>query len=723
MTMPGKNKFIQSIPSGIRAGTVVLLWSLLQPSAVLHGINRLIPLLQQKQEPLRHEVTVTLKLVQVYVTDKKGNPVQDLEQKDFIVFDNGKKQRVTEFERHILALPALAKAAQPEEAGKTPLPAARALMTRKFFLLFDFAYNNPKGILKAKEAALHFIDTKLQPTDELGVLSYSGLNSLSIVEFLTSDHHQAREVIAGIGLKQSAGRVENLQEKYYQEVTGTNPVDAGEWGKITLRKPENQLPDMGVKLDLEKDPTLRNWKFQEKGEFYALMFSEKMKVLAQALRYVPGQKHVVLFSSGVPYSLIYGIQAPYGDGRLGSWGDSLLKQRYEDMLQELSASNCIIYALNTEEIGASLRKDLGTMGVFSLQKMTSATGGKYFGNISDYEKDLEKIQNLTGCYYVVGYSIDDQWDGAYHKIRVEVNRPGCEVHAQKGYFNSKPFPKYSDLEKMLHLVDLALSEKPLSQTPAYFPLSALPWAAGQETALCLMTKIPKEKVPEILQGKAEVISLIFDQAENLIELRRTEETFSKFAEANIYYYSLLPLSPGSYKCRIVIRNLETGQGAVAASSSVIPEKQPKGFQLLPPLLLTQEENSRHLSGFVPEKISEKFESFSFPDFFHFNPGRYSPFLDDSLPANSPVPAILCCSTAGLADPEIQISASLVEKASGEATPLTLTIHSEVKEIEREILFVDIPVPQLPAGEYALNLIARDLKSQQESQVTKILQIK
>ncbi|MGD8538712.1 MAG: hypothetical protein PVI66_08340 [Candidatus Aminicenantes bacterium] len=46
-----------------------------------------IPLLENKtQAPKQeqHEVTVTLKLIQVYVTDKDGKSAMDLELKDFI---------------------------------------------------------------------------------------------------------------------------------------------------------------------------------------------------------------------------------------------------------------------------------------------------------------------------------------------------------------------------------------------------------------------------------------------------------------------------------------------------------------------------------------------------------------------------------------------------------------------------------------------------------------
>ncbi|MGB7294437.1 MAG: hypothetical protein WBC70_02525, partial [Candidatus Aminicenantales bacterium] len=136
------------------------------------GLDGFLPGDQQEQTQLRHEVAVTLKLVQVYVTDKKGNPVLDLSKDDFIVYDEGQKQALTEFERHVLRLPG-GKEETPPEVVETPAPPARDLMPRKFFLFLDFAFNNAKGIDKTKEAALHFIDTQLQPTDEVGLLSYS----------------------------------------------------------------------------------------------------------------------------------------------------------------------------------------------------------------------------------------------------------------------------------------------------------------------------------------------------------------------------------------------------------------------------------------------------------------------------------------------------------------------------------------------------------------------
>ena len=527
---------------------------------------------QQEKSAIRHEVAVTLKLVQVFVVDKKGNPVLDLAKDDFVISDNGREQFITEFEKHTLNLPSPGAVEEPASLEETPLLSPRNLMPRKFFLFFDFAYNNPKGIIKAKEAALHFIDTQLRPTDEVGVLSYSGLENLELWEYLTTDHKKVREVVEAFGLKKLSGRVDNLQEKYYEAVTGQNPVDAGAWGRATLRGNEKRLPDMGAKPDLERKPEMKQWVFSEKGELHAVMFADRLKDLALALRYIPGQKNMVLLSSGVPYSLIYGIQAPYGDVRFGSFGNSLLKQRYEDMLNELTASNCLIYALDTEEAGASLKKETRTMGIFTLQKMTSATGGKYFGNINLYEEHIENIQNLTGCYYVLGYSIDEKWDGAFHTIKVEVGRPGCEVHAQKGYHNPKLFREYNELEKMLHLVDLALNEKPVFQTPVHFPVMRATCPPDKKSNLCLSAELPLEKIREILQGKFEIVSIVFDDRGNTVELKREEKTFSGLPEDKVMYQVDFRLTLGTYECRVIVRNLETGSGAVGGTSVSIEKE-------------------------------------------------------------------------------------------------------------------------------------------------------
>jgi VWFA-related protein len=655
------------------------------------GLNLYPNCLQEKKDEttLQHEVTVTLKLIQVYVTDKKGNPVVDLGKDDFVIYDNGKQKSITEFERHILAIPSMEEEIQPQIIQESVLPAPRELMNRKFFLFFDFAYSSPRGILKAKEAALHFIDNQLQPSDEVGVLSYSALKSLTLHEYLTIDHRKIREVVGSFGLRDIHGRAENFEEEYWNKMKDQNPVEASKEGK--------------------KDQLVLN---RIESLHQAANFSQKMNEFAKALRYIPGHKHILLFSSGLPYSMMYGVNL---------MGSEELRARfaYEDMLKELSASNSKIYSLNTEDLskppgGIKIR------GVFSLQDISSLTGGKYLGHINSYEKHMQKIQNLTGCYYVLGYYIDEKWDGKYQKIKVKVNRSGCKVYAQKGYFNPKSFSEYTRFEKMLHLVDLALSEDPLFQTPYRFPLTTLPCSFGREMNLCLVSKIPMEKIQDILKGKVEIINIIFDADENIIELKKQEREFPETHENNVYYYSFFSLSPGEYKCRIVIRNLETGRGAVAASPAEIYERQEREIELLPPLLLISEQSALYVKGAVPHG-KEAFSSLE--GYFHFDSARYAPLMEEELQSGSIVSAVVPCLAPDIPEPEVTISASLIDLSSREVIPLEILTLSEAKEKELRLCFVEFRIPDGIAGEYALSFTAEDIKTSSVSEMTRIFKIK
>src|SRR5512136_2377037 len=68
-----------------------------------------------QQPPLKYEVSVTLKLIQVYVTDKSGRPVRDLTKNEFTLMDNGKPVTISAFERHDLA-------AAPTAGVEAPAP-------------------------------------------------------------------------------------------------------------------------------------------------------------------------------------------------------------------------------------------------------------------------------------------------------------------------------------------------------------------------------------------------------------------------------------------------------------------------------------------------------------------------------------------------------------------------------------------------------------------------
>jgi VWFA-related protein len=155
------------------------------------------------QAPLQHEVTVALKLIQVYVTDKKGNPISDLRQDEFVLYDNKDEKTITEFENHTLLLPGnehqtvTLTPAPPEKAPAPPAP----LMSRTFFFLFDLVFADQGGFRLGRQAAIRYLETSLKPEDHVAVLSFTGGRSLNVLHRPDREQAKAKRAIEAIGLE------------------------------------------------------------------------------------------------------------------------------------------------------------------------------------------------------------------------------------------------------------------------------------------------------------------------------------------------------------------------------------------------------------------------------------------------------------------------------------------------------------------------------------------
>jgi len=630
------------------------------------------------QKPLQYEARVTVKLIQVIVLDKQGKPVTDLKKEDFVLTDNGQEMKLTEFEKHLLSLPS-AETAVEERVAATPLPAPR-LLNRKFFLFFDFAYNSPAGVRKMGEVARNFLDTQVLPTDEIGVVSISLIKRLQVHLYLTTDHAKVRKLVSKIGLRDSTDRFEDLEDKYQRELKAAGLADERSETKYTQPMPE--MPGLEM---------------AEMWRLYSLHYIDCLTALAIALRSIPGQKHLVLFSEGIPYPMAY---PP---------GTSAKFNRYEIMLREMQTSNVAVHALYTGGITLS---DWLT-GAWTLAKTSYDTGGQYWLNMYNYEPFVEKVSTSTGSYYVLGYPISETWDGKYHRIRVTVKRPGCDVRAQFGYFNPKPFADYTDLEKTIQLVDLALADKPLSQTPDRFEMAALPFSPDPAGNLVFAARIPREKIGNIVGKKVEVVSLVFNAADEIVELRRSEEDLTNVAQSGAYLLSVLAVPPGAYKCRIVMRNLETGAAAVAGVSTSVPEAKASGIALLPPTLWKPQRSASYLKGFVP-KASGKAPTRSLSEILGFDTRQYVPYTEKTLPSPSEIWASFRCAVAKNAAPKIKISAFLENLELGGVVAIPLAILSDKAEPSGKAYLARLDIPEVEPGPYRLYLKAEEETSGESS---------
>jgi hypothetical protein len=419
-------------------------------------------------------------------------------------------------------------------------------------------------------------------------------------------------------------------------------------------------------------------------------FSAAMKELATSLRYLPGYKSLILFSAGIPRYILHDS------------ADSGIRDKFEDMGRELGAASTALYAVNTDGARAHLKKERGKLGDHSLMKLSDLSGGKYFADVTHYEAIAQEIQAITGNYYILGYYIHEKWDGKFHEIKVKVKRKGCRVIAQEGYFNPKPFWEFSEFEKQLHFLDLALNENPYSQSPLDFPLRILTCFSQQDTGLIILSELSKEKMREVMGSDTELAVLILDKSQNVVDSSQGKIDFSSVSGSYVYPYAIFYVPPSDYDCRLVLRNLKTGRAAVARAEASLLEKQ-EGIQLLPPLLLVPGKSAAFMK---VSKSSDEKARLSLNKVYPFVSSRHAPLLEELTLGTSKLLAVTPCLVRNIPKPKIQFSAYLIRQPTGEKIILPCSILTTKKSEEKpDYSLLELSLPDLTSGRYFLYLVA------------------
>lgn len=183
-------------------------------------------------------------LVDAVVTDKKGNYIRDLAQKDFKVWEDGKEQALTSFSF--------------QDSTGSPGSAPPHYMV----LFFDNSTMNPSDQISARDAAAKFIDANAGPDRLMAIVDFGG--SVHISQNFTADAARLKQVV--MGLKGSS----------------VSP---------------NAEPPMVASLGAPSiGPSLSN----AEADFGIRSVLLALRSLAKSLSTVPGRKTLVMLTSGFP---------------------------------------------------------------------------------------------------------------------------------------------------------------------------------------------------------------------------------------------------------------------------------------------------------------------------------------------------------------------------------------------------------------------------------------
>ena len=653
------------------------------------------------QRAPKYDAAAIIKLVAVRVLDAAGRPVTGLRKEDFLLTDNGARQVITEFESYVLGEAGVELVAAGKEA-QAPAP----LLKRRLFIFLDLQGSDADGLKNAKAAALHFVDTQLRPGDEVGVIGFSPMRGFFIQEFLTSDIGKIRKAIErakelppsaatamGFGPDDGGGRQGGGRGGRGSAIVSEGSgYEAGTSGDPNAANLGRGSGGVGSFIGASATVTVPGTSKYAKNDFEPRMFD-----LAETLKYVPGNKSLVLFSSR----------------DLGAAAKSLG--------QSFAASGTPVYAVNTKNWiikggmtgGEFAVKEKHLYLEHSLKDLALASGGEYFADIEAVSTIAGEVQTLSGNFYVLGYYIKENWDGKFHKVAVELEKPGYRVLAQAGYFSPKPFADMSDFEKELHLFDLLYADRPAAEA-LDMPAAELGVALAEGRVGVVLVEAAVDPKAGVSPAKVELIALIRNEDRVPVVSRKWALDLAAYNGKTLVFSIGSPSEPGKYDGRVIVRDIETGRPAAGRFFFEVPAATAGDIVLSSPVILVPGEATKLVrleSG--PARRGQAAER-TLVDLYPFIPKDRRIVVRDIETGTGQIMVVLPVRVPageGGVPLRVEVAARLIPRSGGEDIPLDVqVVEAKTSKDGREFLILRIDLPSPGPGEYELEIAAEEAAS-------------
>lgn len=545
---------------------------------------------------MKETVNVNVIEVPVSVVDSSGNPVHGLTAANFEVYDGGKKQTITSFDKIDFG------STENATSAISPLnPAAR----RSFLLLFDLGYSQPKSLVRAQEAARNFVKTAVQPRDLVGVGTLDNDHGFRLQTAFTTDRELVDSVIADPSGFHGNDPLQIANKTFVADLTNGD----------SLKTPQQVSGNATVSMS---ELAERQQQLTRSNEQYMKARVEKqvdyLGQLAKTLRAVPGRKQVILLSEGFDAKYLQGrdvrdiagatrdtnsvTSGQYwnvdSDARYGSSSALSLLDR---MAQAFRASDVVLHAIDiqgvrvqNDESGSNFNSNAG---LFTISR---PTGGEVFQNSNDLKNNFARMLRQQEVVYVLAFQ--GQWgnSGKYHDLRVKLVNAGGRLNYRNGYYENGG---ETAAERVLTTAEIIVNDIP--QDDVHVAAFAAPFPGGNGNAqVPIILDINGADLLKEAHGNmaaAEVFVYAFDD-EGVVRDRLYQRlTFDirkvgDRLKTGVRYYGTLILPPGSYAIKSLVRageaekKSENEKRGYARTNVIVPK--PGAVAVLPPIPIDEQ---------------------------------------------------------------------------------------------------------------------------------------
>ncbi len=535
-------------------------------------------------------VKISTNLIQldVTVTDRKGNVVKDLKPENFEIYENGKKQEVTNLsfisadsetkqpeikqnKNDKLAVPVPPTNIKPEQVRRTI-----ALVVDDLTLSFESTYYVRRALRK-------FAEEQMQDGDLVAIIrTGAGIGAL---QQFTADK---RQLLAAI-------------EKVQWNPRGTGGTGAFAAIEAT---PLEQAKAGGAdvsdeQLEQEKNSIQSFNEFRE--DIFATGTLGAINFIIRGMKDLPGRKSIMLLSDG--FSLFSTTTGGFNDS-------SRVLESLRRLVDLANRASVVVYtmdarglqtlgltaadntnALSSEAIEGRLsdRRDKLFNTQEGLVYLAKQTGGFPIINNNDLSGGIRKILD-DQSYYLVGYEPDaetfDPKTRRFNKIEIKVKRKDVNVRYRSGFFGvtddqiKKPANQTAEQQILSALsspfavsdINLSLNTIYKSDAKNIASITSLLYVNAKDLKFIDEPDDSKKMMFDVLAVSFGSGGVPVDQISKTYTITLKEEQYRKILKEGFVYYFFFPVKkPGAYQMRVALRDRVTEKVGSASQFIEVPK--------------------------------------------------------------------------------------------------------------------------------------------------------
>jgi VWFA-related protein len=536
------------------------------------------------------KVRVNLVQVRVIVRDSSGKPVDNLTREDFLLYDQGKLQTITNFnvettQTRLQRAAAVAKtqedaaAASGDGSGHKP----PSLPERFVALVFDDTHLSLQDANFARSQADRFLDST-GPTDRLAIYTTSGQNTLEFTADKAALHHAILGIIPRPLMPEALGaecpeithymadQIENKHDTVAQAVAVEETVQCQFNGDESKQSQALAIVQAAVFRALSAGDTENEFTYRH------------LEDVLRRLSSVPGERIMLLVSPGFLLTTAYLDESGVIDrANRANVVINTLDARglyVPDVMGDISRPSSD--SIRTAGQKTMYRVAAQAENQFVLGDLAYGTGGTFFHNSNDLQGGMQLAGLAPEVSYVLAFSPQNRkWDGQYHLIRVALaKKTKYSIQARRGYYAPRKVDDPHELARQ-EIQEAIFSQEEISELP--LDLQTQYFKSDPEGArLSIVSRLEVRNMHfRKTEGRSfdelTLATAIFDEngnfitgGEKTVQMRLKDTTYERLTRTGLTVKSSFEVKPGRYLVRQVVRDSEGSQMAARNGAVEIP---------------------------------------------------------------------------------------------------------------------------------------------------------